>query len=148
MILQNARLICSLNSTSNHYISGLVDENIRLKARVDQLNTTLSCNCTEFADATACSDLTAPSQEQQSGTTLLTLLASLGDLPDYTVTLGDFALPDIDSEATKKPQALPCGVGIVARHGCDFMVQNLISGLHEAGVVQDVKAGSSIYGSW
>lgn len=144
---QNFQLICTLNSTSNHYISELVDGNTRLKAQVDQLNTTLSCNCTEFADDTACSDLTARSQEQESGTTLLTLLASLGDLPDYTVTLGEFALPDIDSQATKKPQALPYGVGIVARHGCDFMVQNLISGLHEAGVIQSVRAGSSVYGS-
>ena len=125
----------------------MVDENTSLKAQVDKLNTTLSCNCTGFAVDTAYSNLTTPSQEQESSTTLLTLLASLGDLPDYTVTLGEFALPDIDSEATKKPQALPYGVGIVARHGCDFMVQNLISGLHEAGAIQSVKAGSSVYGS-
>lgn len=126
----------------------MVDENTSLKAQVDKLNTTLSCNCTEFVDEAVCSNLTDPSsQEQESSTTLLTLLASLGDLPDYTVTLGEFALPDIDSEATKKPQALPYGVGIVARHGCDFMVQNLISGLHEAGAIQSVKAGSSVYGS-
>ena len=54
------------------------------------------------------------------------------------MTLGEFTLRDIDSEATKKPQALPYGAGIVARHGCDFMVQNLISGLREAGIIQSV----------
>lgn len=92
-------------------------------------------------------ELTSSSSEkQETNTAPVNYLASSGDLPDYAVTLGEIALPDTASDAGKKAQALPYGLGIVAGYGCDFMVQNLINALHEAGIIRSVETGSSVYG--
>lgn len=61
--------------------------------------------------------------------------------------MGEIALPDLVSDASMKVEALPYGVDIVAGNGCDFMVQNLITKLYEAGLIQNVKTGASVYGS-
>jgi len=61
--------------------------------------------------------------------------------------LGEIAIPDLVSDATMDVQALPYGVDIVAGHGCDFMVQNLITKLYEAGLIKNVGTGASVYRS-
>ena len=49
------------------------------------------------------------------------------------------------SNRTMQNQSLPLGVDIVARKGCDFVVQNLITALHQKGFIRSVKTGSSVH---
>lgn len=42
-------------------------------------------------------------------------------------------------------QRLPVGVDIVSRHGCDFMIQNLISALHKEGILKGVRTGAEVH---
>lgn len=138
----------SCHSTNNPYISQLTNQLSSAQEQVTTLNTTLNCNCTEFANQGACAEITDSSSEPQQNTAALpNRLASLGDLPDYAVTLGEIALPDLVSDASKKIEALPYGVDIVAGYGCDFMVQNLVTKLHEAGLIKNVQTGASVYGN-
>ncbi|BCR90953.1 uncharacterized protein ACHE_60839S [Aspergillus chevalieri] len=136
------------DDTNNPYISQLTNQLSSAQEQVTTLNTTLNCNCTEFANQGACAEITDSSSEPQQNTAALpNRLASLGDLPDYAVTLGEIALPDLVSDASKKIEALPYGVDIVAGYGCDFMVQNLVTKLHEAGLIKNVQTGASVYGN-
>lgn len=45
-----------------------------------------------------------------------------------------------------REEYLPVAVDIIAPHGCDLMVFNLVNELVEKGIVKEPVAGSTMYG--
>lgn len=72
-------------------------------------------------------------------------MASVARLPNYAITVGTAKLLQNASNRMSSGQSLPVAVDIVSRHGCDFMVQNLITRLFEEGILKGVKTGAEIY---
>jgi hypothetical protein len=52
-----------------------------------------------------------------------------------------------NSTITLREEYLPVAVDIIAPHGCDLMVFNLVNELVEAGIVKEPVTGSSMYGN-
>ncbi|KAL3442728.1 amidase signature domain-containing protein [Aspergillus insuetus] len=70
-------------------------------------------------------------------------IGNLAGVPDYVVPIGEAAY---NSTITLQQEYLPVAVDIIAPHGCDLMVLNLINDLVAEGIVKEPVTGSSMYG--
>ncbi|CAI7611624.1 unnamed protein product [Penicillium glandicola] len=70
-------------------------------------------------------------------------IANFAGVPDMVVPIGQALY---NSTITLQQEYLPVAVDILAPHGCDLMVFNLINDLVEAGIVKQPQTGSTLYG--
>ena len=72
----------------------------------------------------------------------LNFLASMGELPEITVPIGQIMYY---SSVSRTWEALPIAVQLVARKGCDQMLLSLVKQLAEMGIVKRVNVGRFTY---
>ena len=149
----------SINSDANPWVREVFRQRDQLSLQVRQLNATLSrqpnATCSASNASTPTTNSSIPSSSSTSSPSSVSLpkihpgrFASVAGLPDYAITIGQLVRPYQQysySYRTMELQSLPLGVDIIARRGCDFVVQNIISALHEKGIVKAVKTGSLPY---
>ncbi|KAL3476822.1 amidase signature domain-containing protein [Aspergillus californicus] len=71
-------------------------------------------------------------------------IGNIAGVPDLVVPVGE---APYNSTITLQEEYLPVAVDIIAPHGCDLMVFNLVNELVENGIVKEPVAGSSMYGN-
>lgn len=69
-------------------------------------------------------------------------LASMGDLPEITIPIGEARY---FSHLSRKWEPIPVTIELVARKGCDLMLLDLVKRLGELGIVGKVEAGRSMF---
>ncbi|KAF8165859.1 amidase signature domain-containing protein [Crassisporium funariophilum] len=84
----------------------------------------------------------AGSDGQAKSSDFFNFLASMGELPEVTVPIGQV---DYFSHVSRKWEHLPIAVQLVTRKGCDGMLLNLVKKLAEVGVVGEVMVGRSLW---
>ncbi|KAI9368169.1 amidase signature domain-containing protein [Aspergillus egyptiacus] len=72
-----------------------------------------------------------------------TRISNLAGVPDVVVPVGQARY---NSSVTGQEEFIPVSVDIIAPHGCDIMVFNLINELVEEGIVKEPVTGSEMYG--
>ena len=84
--------------------------------------------------------LTAPlsADKEPQLSEFLNFLASMGELPEITVPIGQVTY---FSSVSRTWESLPIAIQLVARKGCDQMLLNLVRRLAEMGIVKDVNVG-------
>ncbi|KAE8356779.1 amidase signature domain-containing protein [Aspergillus coremiiformis] len=70
-------------------------------------------------------------------------IANIAGVPDMVVPVGQARY---NSTITQQEEYLPVAVDIIAPHGCDLMVFNLVNELVAQGIVKEPVTGSSLYG--
>ncbi|KAL3431471.1 amidase signature domain-containing protein [Aspergillus tetrazonus] len=70
-------------------------------------------------------------------------ISNMAGVPDMVVPVGQARY---NSTITMREEYLPVAVDIIAPHGCDLMVFNLVNELVEKGIVKEPVAGSTMYG--
>ena len=87
--------------------------------------------------------LTAPGADKEPQMSdFLNFLASMGELPEITVPIGQVMY---FSSVSRTWEALPIAVQLVARKGCDQMLLSLVKQLGEMEIVKRVNVGRYIY---
>ncbi|KAL4862608.1 hypothetical protein BDV12DRAFT_207102 [Aspergillus spectabilis] len=71
-------------------------------------------------------------------------IGNIAGVPDMVVPVGEARY---NSTITLREEYLPVAVDIIAPHGCDLMVFNLVNELVDAGIVKQPVTGSSMYGN-
>ncbi|OGM41183.1 hypothetical protein ABOM_009550 [Aspergillus bombycis] len=61
---------------------------------------------------------------------------------DYTVPIGEVAYK---SAVTLKTEMMPVTINLVVKRGCDFVLFNMIERLADAGLLQSVKTGKTLF---
>ncbi|PPQ68614.1 hypothetical protein CVT25_005524 [Psilocybe cyanescens] len=69
-------------------------------------------------------------------------IASMGELPEVTVPIGQV---DYFSPLSRTWEPIPIAIQLVSRKGCDKMLLELVRRLADAGVVQPVQVGRSLF---
>ncbi|KAL2825458.1 amidase signature domain-containing protein [Aspergillus cavernicola] len=69
-------------------------------------------------------------------------IANIAGVPDMVVPVGEALY---NSTITLQGEYLPVAVDIIAPHGCDLMVLNLVNELVDRGIVKEPATGSSMY---
>ncbi|KDR84180.1 hypothetical protein GALMADRAFT_111430 [Galerina marginata CBS 339.88] len=69
-------------------------------------------------------------------------LASMGELPEVTVPIGQV---QYFSALSRTWEPIPISIQLVSRKGCDQMLLDLVKRLADVGVVRPVQAGRSMY---
>ncbi|KAL4813738.1 amidase signature domain-containing protein [Aspergillus spinulosporus] len=70
-------------------------------------------------------------------------ISNMAGVPDMVVPVGQARY---NSTITMREEYLPVAVDIIAPHGCDLMVFNLVNELVEKGIVKEPVTGSTMYG--
>ncbi|KAK2594658.1 hypothetical protein QQS21_007634 [Conoideocrella luteorostrata] len=132
---------------SNPSIAGLQSTLLQQKIQLLTMNVTINCNTT-LGSEELCKNSTkilSDATTKPVNPVYVGRLASIADLPDYTVPLGSFDLGELtSSKSTLRNQSLPLAVNLVAAKGCDLMLLDLIHKLYRRGAIRGAGVGSII----
>ncbi|KAL2871248.1 glutamyl-tRNA(Gln) amidotransferase, subunit A [Aspergillus lucknowensis] len=71
-------------------------------------------------------------------------IANIAGVPDIVIPVGE---APYNSTITLQPEYLPVAVDIIAAHGCDLMLLNLVNELAARGIIKEPGTGSLMYGN-